>query len=321
MKAATPDGCFLFHLVKSRIMQIIDSISEFHRLLSLPAPLHPLVSIVNVKDIKPRESDIWIKFVANFYSVSIKHDVKVKVKYGQQYYDFDKGVMNFTAPKQVQSIELDELTRLIMDCGSGLMLLFHPDFLYGHTLVNTIKNHGFFSYESNEALHLSDREEQTITGILAKIESEYQYIDEHTQSIILTQIELLLQYSDRFYKRQFITRKKVSSALLIQFEKIVHQYVNSGAAMNQGLPTLEHIASQLHVSPRYMSDILRSITGQGAQQHIQEVIIEKAKEKLSTSNLSVAEIAYELGFERPQSFNKLFKNKTNQTPLEFRARF
>lgn len=302
-------------------MQLIESISEFHRLLSLPAPSHPLVSVINVKDVKPLDSPIWAKFAANFYSVSIKHDVKVKVRYGQQYYDFDKGVMSFSSPKQVQAVEPDDLKSLIHDCGSGWMLLFHPDFLYGHALGATIKSYGYFSYEFNEALHLSEKEEHTITEIFAKIESEYQFIDAHTQNIILTQIELMLQYCDRFYQRQFITRKKASNALLVQFEKIVNQYFDSQTAVDRGLPSLEDIASQLNISPRYMSDMLRTLTGQSAQQHIQEVIIEKAKEKLSTTTLSVVEIAYELGFERPQSFNKLFKNKTNRTPLEFRASF
>jgi AraC family transcriptional activator of pobA len=302
-------------------MQLIESISEFHRLLSLPAPLHPLVSVINVKDVKTLNGNVWAKFSANFYSVSIKHDVKVKVKYGQQYYDFDKGVMSFSSPKQVQAVELDDLNSLIRDCGSGWMLLFHPDFLYGHALGSTIKSYGYFSYEFNEALHLSEKEEQTLAEIFTKIESEYQFIDAHTQNIILTQIELLLQYCDRFYQRQFITRKKASNALLVQFEKIVNQYFDSQTAVDRGLPSLEDIASQLNISARYMSDMLRTLTGQSAQQHIQEMIIEKAKEKLSTTTLSVAEIAYELGFERPQSFNKLFKNKTNRTPLEFRASF
>lgn len=302
-------------------MKLIESISEFHRLLSLPAPSHPLVSVIDIKDVKPIESDVWIKFAANFYSVSIKHDVKLKVKYGQQYYDFDKGVMSFSSPKQVQAVEPHDVDTTVQDVGIGRMLLFHPDFLYGHSLANTIKNYGYFSYEFNEALHLSEKEEQNITEIFTNITDEYQFIDVHTQNIILTQIELMLQYCDRYYQRQFITRKKASSALLTQFEKIVNQYFDSGLAIDRGLPSLEDIASELSLSPRYMSDMLRTLTGQSAQQHIQEVIITKAKEKLSTTTLSVAEIAYELGFERPQSFNKLFKNKTTLTPLEFRASF
>lgn len=302
-------------------MQLVESISEFHSLLSLPAPLHPLVSVINIRNIKPLDSTVWAGFAANFFSVSIKRDLKVKVKYGQQYYDFDKGVMSFSSPKQVQAVELDDFNTMIRDCGSGWMLLFHPDFLYGHLLATNIKSFGYFSYEFNEALHLSGKEEQIITEIFTKIESEYQFIDAHTQNIILTQIELMLQYCDRYYCRQFITRKKASSALLDQFEKIVNYYFDSGNAVDRGLPSLGDIASQLNISPRYMSDMLRVITGQSAQQHIQSFIIEKAKEKLSTTNLSVAEIAYQLGFGRPQSFNKLFKNKTRQTPLEFRASF
>ncbi|RYG01666.1 MAG: AraC family transcriptional regulator [Chitinophagaceae bacterium] len=302
-------------------MKLIESISEFHRLLSLPAPSHPLVSVINVKDAKPLNSDIWAKFATGFYSVSVKHDVKVKLKYGQSYYDFDKGVMNFSSPKQVQAVELDDLNSMIHDCGSGWMLLFHPDFLHGHSVGAIIRSYGYFSYEFSEALHLSEKEEKTVAEIFSEIESEYQFIDAHTQNIILTQIELMLQYCERFYQRQFITRKKTSNELLVQFEKIVHQYFDSRTAIDNGLPSLEDIASMLNMSPGYMSDMLRTLTGQSAQQHIHEVIVEKAKEKLSTTNLSVAEIAYELGFVRPQSFNKLFKTKTNRTPLEFRRSF
>lgn len=220
----------------------------------------------------------------------------------------------------MQAVELDPL-KPVQDFGSGKMLLFHPDFLYGHSLGSTIKNYGYFSYEFNEALHLSEKEEQSVTEIFTKITNEYQSIDIHTQNIILTQIELMLQYCDRYYQRQFITRKKASSTLLVRFEEIVNRYFDSGKAMERALPSLEDIASEVNISPRYMSDMLRTLTGQSAQQHIQDIIVTKAKEKLSTTNISVAEIAYELGFERPQSFNKLFKNKTNFTPLAFRASF
>jgi len=201
------------------------------------------------------------------------------------------------------------------------MLLFHPDFLYTHPLATKIKNYNFFSYALNEALHLSEREEKDIIEIFLKIEQEYQHIDKHTQDIILSQIDMLLQYSNRFYERQFITRKAVNHALLTQLEKLLDDYFDSEETLKQGLPTVEYLAESLHVSARYLSDLLRSVTGKNTQQHIHDKLFEEAKEKLTATSLSVAEIAYKLGFEHPQSFNKLFKKKTNFSPLAFRQSF
>lgn len=302
-------------------MHSINSISEFHRQLFLPAPLHPLISVIDVAEIKPDESDIWEQFCVNFYSISLKKDVTAKIKYGQQYYDFDKGTMNFIGPKQVQSLTIAEIRKMNVECGKGYMLLFHPDFLYTHPLAAKIKNYNFFSYALNEALHLSEREEKDIIEIFLKIEQEYQHIDKHTQGIILSQIDMLLQYSNRFYERQFITRKAVNHVLLIQLEKLLDDYFDSEETLTQGLPTVEYLAESLHVSARYLSDLLRSVTGKNTQQHIHDKLIEEAKEKLTATSLSVAEIAYKLGFEHPQSLNKLFKKKTNVSPLAFRQSF
>ncbi|WP_293907873.1 helix-turn-helix domain-containing protein [Sphingobacterium sp. UBA5670] len=302
-------------------MHIINSISEFHRQLSLPAPLHPLVSVIDVSGIKPEESKIWEQFCVNFYSISLKKDVTAKVKYGQQYYDFDKGTMNFIAPKQIQSLTISEIRKMNIECGKGYMLMFHPDFLYTHPLAAKIKNYNFFSYALNEALHLSEQEEKDIVEIFLKIEKEYQHIDKHTQDIILSQIDMLLQYSNRFYERQFFTRKAVNNELLTQMEHLLEAYFDQEETLNKGLPTVEHLAESLNLSPRYLSDLLRSITGKNTQQHIHDKLIEKAKEKLAATTLSVSEIAYQLGFEHPQSFNKLFKKKTDVSPLAFRQSF
>jgi AraC-like DNA-binding protein len=302
-------------------MHIINSISEFHQQLSLPEPLHPLVSVIDVSGIKPDENKIWEQFFVNFYSVSLKKDVTAKVKYGQQYYDFNKGTMNFIAPKQVQSLSISEIREIRKECGQGYMLMFHPDFLLKHPLATTIKNYGFFSYAVNEALHLSEQEEKNVIEIFQKIEKEYQHIDRHTQDIILSQIDLLLNYSNRFYERQFITRKAVNHDLLSKMEQVLGEYFESDETLNNGLPTVESIATRLNLSPNYFSDMLRLHTGQSAKQHIQDKLIDKAKEYLTVSNLSVAEIAYELGFEYPQSFNRLFKKKTRMSPLEFRKSF
>lgn len=302
-------------------MNIINSISEYHRLLSLPEPLHPLVSIIQVADTHIMETDVWEQFYINFYSVSLKRNVSAKVKYGQQYYDFNKGVMNFLAPKQVQSLSISDIRLINQECGQGYVLLFHPDFLGRHPLAASIKNYGFFSYALNEALHISEKEENSIIEILKKIDEEYQHIDRHTQDIILSQIDLLLNYSIRFYERQFITRKFVNNDLLIRMEQLLHRYFDKGESLQNGLPTVEYLAHNLNLSPNYLSDMLRSLTGQNAQQHIHNKMIEKAKEYLTSSNLSVAEIAYQLGFEYPQSFNKFFKKKTDISPLEYRQSF
>ncbi len=302
-------------------MQTINSLSEFHRLLSIPPPLHPLVSVVLVSEIHAIDSDMWQHFSTDFYTISLKNNIQSKVKYGQQYYDFDKGTMTFIAPKQVQTVEVDATNAFNETIGTGYVLIFHSDFLKKHPLQSTIKNYGFFSYSLNEALHLSQQEEQNIIDVFQKIEKEYQHIDKHTQDIILSQIDLLLNYCNHYYERQFITRKTVNNDLLSKMENLLSDYFNTSETLNSGLPTVEYLASQLNYSANYLSDMLRLLTGQNAQQHIHEKLIEKAKEKLLTTNLSVSEIAYELGFEQPQSFNRLFKKKTEMSPLKYRQSF
>jgi len=301
-------------------MNSINSISEFHRLVSLPEPMHPLVSVVRVADMRFTNSKLWEHFSLNFFCVSLKRDVTGKVKYGQQYYDYDKGLMTFIAPRQVQTLDVPHAEILGPESGTGYALLFHPDFLYKHPLSAAIKNYGFFTYAVNEALHLSEREEKNIVEIFEKIDAECQYIDKHTQDIILSQIDLLLNYSNRFYERQFFTRKAINHDVLTRMEALLNEHFDEKNLENK-LPTVELLAERLHLSPHYLSDLLRSLTGKSAQQHIQEKLIEKAKEYLSVTNLSVAEIAYQLGFEYPQSFNKLFKKKMNVSPLEFRQTF
>jgi AraC family transcriptional activator of pobA len=300
-------------------MKVINSISEKHRLLSLPDPLHPLVSVVRIADIRVIDDSIWEHFSLNFYCISFKRNISGKMQYGQQYYDYDKGAMTFVAPKQVLSLDAPP----VYETGesAGYALFFHPDFLYHHPLAATIKNYGFFSYAVNEALHLSEKEEKNIADIFLKIDEECQHIDRHTQDVILSQIELLLNYSNRFYERQFITRKTVNHDVLTRMEQLLNDYFDLQETLKTGIPTVEHIAAQLNLSPHYFSDLLKSLTGQSAQQHIQEKLIERAKEYLTVTHLSVSEIAYQLGFQHPQSFNKLFKRKINISPLEFRKKF
>jgi AraC-like DNA-binding protein len=200
--------------------------------------------------------------------------------------------------------------------------MIHPDFLRNYTLGKQIKSYGFFSYTSAEALHLSEKEKESIFGVIKMIEDELALpIDQFSQDVIVAQIELLLHYSNRYYNRQFITRKAANHDLLTRLDELLTEHFDTKKAMENGLPTVQDVAAQLQVSQRYLSDMLRSLTGQNAQQHIHNKLIEKAKEILSSSNLSIAEIAYKLGFEHPQSFNKLFKQKTSQSPIAFRLSF
>jgi AraC family transcriptional regulator, transcriptional activator of pobA len=296
---------------------IIHSISELHRIFELPKPVHPLVSIISLADIKCTIDENLKSVVYNFYSICIKKNFKGKLKYGQNYYDFDEGLMSFFGTGQVISTEVtDDMTV------DGLWLVVHPDFLQNYPLGKAIKEYGFFSYAVNEALHLSEKEEAMIESIMQNIEQEYRsVIDPYSQDVIVSQIDLLLNYCNRFYNRQFITRKNANNDLLIKLEALLADYFNGNTVQEPGLPTVQYLSAQLNVSAPYLSDLLRNLTGQNTQQHIHNKLIEKAKEILSTTSLSVGEIAYQLGFEYPQSFNKLFKSKTNLSPLEFRQSF
>lgn len=294
----------------------IDSISRLHELLGFPKPVHPLISLNKNENMIVDAELLNQHFLFNFYKISFKKTLKGKMGYGQGYYDFDEGGMIFTAPNQVLYTSQDDLEY------EGVSLLIHPDFFRNYALATKIKTYGFFSYDANEALFLSDKEKQTIFSVFDNIQTELNgTIDDFSQDVIISHIEVLLNYSNRFYKRQFITRKAVNSDLLTKVEELLSEYFNKEYALNKGIPTVDYMAHQLNLSPRYLSDMLRSLTGQNAQQHIHEKLIEKAKEYLTITNLSVAEIAYQLGFEHPQSFNKLFKNKTNQTPVQFKQAF
>lgn len=278
---------------QSLVPYVIQSISEQHRLLSLPKPHHPLVSVFNFSDVKHGADEMSGSFVLNFYCIAIKKNFKGKLKYGQNFYDFDEGVMSFISPNQLLSKTTGDDIPV-----EGFCLVFHPHFIAQHPLGKSIKNYGFFSYNLYEALHLSDKEEKMIEAIFQNIEGEYKSsIDQYSQDVIVSQIELLLNYSNRFYNRQFITRKHANNDLLIQLERLLSDYFDSGQVDKSGLPSVQYISNKLNVSPNYLSDMLRTLTGQSTQQHIHAKLIEKAKEFLTTTNLSVSEIAYGLGFQ------------------------
>lgn len=297
----------------------IKTISEYHQIMGLPAPEHPLISVIDLSTFNMPPATESFVMVFDFYSISLKRDFNAKLKYGQQQYDFDEGIMFFISPGQVFGITIENGKPVQR---SGWLLLVHPDFFWNSALAKDIRKYEFFDYSVHEALFVSEKEENTIIEMMKSIQQEYQArIDKFSQSIMFAQLELLLKHAERFYNRQFITRQIVNHQILDRLDNLLNAYFNSEGILNKGLPTVSFVAEQLNVSPSYLSGLLKVLTGLSAQQHIHEKLIAKAKEKLSTTGLSVSEIAYQLGFEHPQSFSKLFKTKTNLSPLEFRATF
>jgi len=293
----------------------IKSINELHRLTAIEKPHHPLISIIDVSQLtNPSEVNAVI---FDFYVVSIKRGCN-NLLYGQQKYDFDEGLMAFMSPGQILRGEEGGMPPNL----TGWMLFIHPDFLWNTPLAKKIKQYEYFDYAANEALFLSDKEETMINSIINNIQQEYHAnIDKFSQDVIIAQLELLFTYAERFYERQFITRKITNNQILSRLENILDEYFSDENLLSKGLPTVQFIAESLNISSKYLGTLLKQLTGQTTQQHIHEKLIDKAKERLSTTNLSVSEIAYELGFEHSQSFSKLFKSKTNISPLEFRASF
>ncbi|PHK27546.1 AraC family transcriptional regulator [Nostoc linckia z16] len=301
--------------------QRIRTISELHRLYGLPKPEHPLLSVVFIKPFAELPSASAKLVVTDVYIISLKKGFRgpLKIKYGQQVYDFDEGVLSFMAPGQVFGLDVEKFSSHTQ---SGWMLFVHPDFFWNTSLARQIRQYEFFGYGVNEALFLSDKEEAILHQLIDHINQEYQAnLDKFSQQIILTQLEALLRYSERFYERQFITRRISGHQLLDQVDQLLTAWLADEERLSSGLPTVQAVAEQLNTSSDYLSGLLRQLTGLNTQQHIHQRLLEKAKEKLSTTRLSVSEIAYQLGFEHPQSFSRLFKEKTHQTPLEFRQSF
>lgn len=293
-------------------MKHFKTISEFHRYVDLPAPQHPLISVVDVGTVPHSRSEEMQQMVFDFYSISVKRMHNFKAKYGQHPFDFNEGIMSFMSPGQVFSIGIADKGKQAKK--SGWVIYIHPDLIWNTSLAKTIKQYDFWDYSLHEGLFLSEKEEATITALIQNIEQEHRAnIDQFSKPIIISHIETLLNYAHRFYHRQFITRELANHQILERLETFLASY--------QGLPTVAYVAGELNISAKYLSSLLKVLTGQNTQQHIHEKLVEKAKQKLSTTNLSISEIAYELGFEHLQSFSKLFKTKTNLSPLAFRRSF
>ena len=296
----------------------ISSINQYHQVLGLSKPEHPLISIIDFSKIKRVPGTEPINLIFDFYVIAINFSIDAKFRYGQQEYDFDQGIISFMSPNQVISIAYNDEDSQ----PSGWLIVIHPDFIWNTPLAKNIKNYKYFDYAVNEALYISEKEENILISVIKNIEHEYHSsIDKFSQDIIIAQLEVLLNYSERFYQRQFITRKITNHKTLDRLEAILNKYFNDDSITGKRLPTVDYIARQLNVSPVYLGEMLKSLTGLNTQQHIHKKVIEIAKEKLSTTGLSVSEIAYELGFEHLQSFSKLFKSKTKVSPMEFRQSF
>lgn len=275
--------------------------------------LHPLVSVVDYSKLPMRN-----RFSARFglYAVMLK-DLKCgELRYGRQYYDYQEGTMVFISPGQEVSIENENE----MYQPKGFALVFHPDFIRGTNLGKSIDQYHFFSYSVNEAVHLSERERQIVLDFYGKIQYELQHaIDKHSKKLIISTIELFLDYCTRFYDRQFITRDEVNKGILGRFEKLLSDYFNSDKPLHDGLPSVSYFAAQMNLSPNYFGDLVRKETGRSAQEFIQSRIIDLAKDRMHDPSKSVSQVAYELGFKYPQHFTRLFRQKVGKSPAEYRA--
>lgn len=294
----------------------IETISELHQVLGLAMPKHPLISVLRLGDTRKNLEVENLKYLLGLYKISLKDNCPYSiVNYGRNSYDYQEGTMIFTAPNQVMEYKKSET----VETENGWILVFHPNLIRKSTLGNHIEDYSFFSYASNEALHLSEEERKTVTDIVDKIDKEINNnIDSHSQTLIISNIELLLNYCVRFYDRQFYIRTNLNQDVASQFEQLLKDYYNQEKQLELGIPTVQYCGKEMNMSPKYLSDLLRKETGQSTQDHIHQYIIEKAKNKLLSSNESVSEIAYTLGFEYPQYFSKIFKTKTAMSPNEFR---
>ncbi len=293
----------------------LQSISELSKLFNLGHNQHPLITVLNFSEVSEQVQQSS-KISTDFYSIMFKNYCKNTIKYGRKTIDFQDGNLICIAPNQVIEIDNEEEVR---ENKMGWGLFFHPDLIRSTTLNEKIKSYSFFQYDVSEALHLSDKEKNILFECVLKIQHELQEnIDVHSEQIIVSTIELLLSYCLRFYGRQLITRSQNNKSIVSQIENLLNLYFANNKINEQGLPSVKYLADKVHLSPSYLSDLLKKETGKNAQEHIHFYLIEEAKNLLLNSEMNINEIAYGLGFEYPQYFNKLFKKKTGKTPMEYR---
>jgi len=294
----------------------LETISQVHRFLGLENPKHPLISVLRFSEVTQDLDIDKLKYNIGLYQISLKDNCQFTIKnYGRNSYDYEEGTMVFTAPDQV----LEFTKEGVAEEDKGWTLLFHPDLIRKSELGKRINEYSFFSYAAYEALHVSDEERNTVTDIATKIESEFSNnIDAHSQILIISNLELLLNYCVRFYDRQFYTRTNLNQDISSQFKQFLRAYYEEEKQLEHGIPSVQYCGEALHLSPKYLSDLLRKETGQSTQDHIHSYVIEQAKNSLLNSKQSTSEIAYSLGFEYPQYFSKVFKKKTSMSPSEYR---
>jgi AraC-like DNA-binding protein len=291
----------------------IESISQLHQLLGCGKPAHPLITVLDPRELKVTAEMRNVRVVSYFYAIWLK-TTDCGIEYGRNHYDFDEGVLVFTGPQQVVAVSGE-----VAEDESGWMLFFHPDLIRNTSLGEKIRQYSFFSYDLHEALHLSDAERATITQCIENIKAEYvQRIDDYSQSVIVANIELLLNYCSRYYARQFNTRTTANKDILTRFERALQDYFESDQLLQQGLPSVQYLAEQVHLSADYLSDLLKKETSRTAKDHINDFVVEKAKYLLLNSTDTISGIAYELGFNYPHYFSRLFKAKVGRTPQEYR---
>jgi AraC-like DNA-binding protein len=293
----------------------LHSITDLHKVFNLGNSFHPLVTVLDFSKVT-ENVEAYSKITTDFYSIMFKNYCKNKMKYGRKAIDFQDGNLICIAPNQTIDLDNEEEER---EDKMGWGLFFHHDLIRSTSLNEKLKSYSFFNYEVSEALHLSDKEKSILFECVQKIQTELQEnIDVHSQYIIVSTIELLLNYCSRFYGRQLITRSHTNKSIVSQIESLLTHYFATNTIQEQGLPTVKYLAEQVHLSSSYLSDLLKKETGKNAQEHIHFYLIDEAKNLLLNSEKNVNEIAYSLGFEYPQYFNKLFKQKTGNTPMEYR---
>ncbi|WP_299363194.1 AraC family transcriptional regulator [Winogradskyella sp.] len=294
----------------------IESISDMHKVFGLPKPKHPLVSIIRFKNVEIQEEFHHVRCSFGMYCVTQKNETVGSMKYGRNTYDFQEGSMVFIKPGQVLTYDGHQSTAE----DPGWALLFHPDLILKSELGRSIDDYSFFSYDITEALHISEDEKMALNEILGKIEKEYhQNIDRHSQKLIISNIELLLDYCTRYYDRQFYTRSNLNKDVLAKFEQLLKTYYEDNNQYTTGIPSVSYCGNALHMSPKYLSDLLKRETGKNAKAHIDDFLLNKTKMQLLSSKASISEIAYSLGFEYSQHFSKLFKAKSGVSPSEYRS--
>lgn len=309
---------YWLYLLQKRMKDLvyINSVSQLHDLLDLEKPTHPLISVRH-HDANRRHADLFGKrFVLGLYNIGFKSGMKGRFEYGRNSYDFQEGTMVFTSPGQVLTPGEKEYDEKLID---GWTINFHPDLIRKSDLGKSIDNYTFFTYDVNEALHVSDKEKKALKNVVSALEEEIGLnIDKHSQKLIVSNIELMLDYCTRYYDRQFYTRTNLNQDYVSKFERLIKNYYNSGKALETGIPRVRYFAEELNLSANYLSDLIRKETGKNTIEHIHLYVVKVAKQQLLGSKKTISQIAYDLGFEYPQHFSKMFKKKAGMSPAEYR---